>query len=124
MRGIGICERHSTIVYKLQALEDGRDFPVIFADCGRGAHGTGTWYLSYLANRVTGFSDKHLPLFASAWVLTEEGTATLGYLANSAGVGGGHVFVERTMDGYLATGCSEFTVQQFSEYAICCALGT
>jgi hypothetical protein len=55
----------------------------------------------------------------------EDGTATLGYLANSAGVGGGHVFVERTIDGYLAAG--DFSIvleQQLSEYAICCALGT
>jgi len=28
----------------------------------------------------------------------------LGYLANSAGVGGGHGLAKRTMDGYLATG--------------------
>lgn len=60
---------------------------------------------------------------ARAVVLMDEATATLGYLANSAGVGNVHVFPERTMDGYLATDC-ESVLQQLSEYAICCALGT
>jgi hypothetical protein len=50
----------------------------------------------------------------------EEGTATFGNLANSAGVGGGHGFVERTIDGYLAVGCFCIVVgQQLSV----CALG-
>jgi hypothetical protein len=52
----------------------------------------------------------HLPPFAKDSVLTDDGTATLGYLANSAGVGGGHAFVERTIDGYLAEG--ELEVEQ------------
>jgi hypothetical protein len=112
--GIRVCERHSTLIYKLHSLEDGKDFPAIFAEAGRGGHGTGTWYLWYWANRVTGFSGGHLLPLAIACVLTEEGTATLGYLANSAGEGGGHVFVERTMDGYLATGCCIGKLQQSS----------
>jgi hypothetical protein len=91
----------------------------MFADCGRGGHGTGTWYLSYWAKRATGLSVGHrLP---SACVLTEEATATLGYLANSAGDGGGHGFPKRTMDGYLATGDCIGKLQQVSE---CCVLGT
>jgi hypothetical protein len=42
----------------------------------------------------------------------EDGTATFGNLANSAGVGGGHGFVERTIDGYLAVGCFCIVVGQ------------
>jgi hypothetical protein len=42
----------------------------------------------------------------------DEATATLGYLANSAGVGGGHVFLERTIEGYLATGGFSIVFEQ------------
>jgi hypothetical protein len=87
----------------------------MFADCGSGGHGTGTWYLSYLAKRDTGLNGGQLLEFASACVLVEEGTATLGYLANSAGDGGGHGFAKRTMDGYLATGDCIGKLQQLSE---------
>lgn len=105
MGGIRVSERHSTNVYKLHALEDGSEIPAIFAEAGKGGHGTGTWYLWYWANRVTGFNGGQLLPVARDLVLTEDGTATFGNFANSAGVGGGHVFVERTIDGYLATGC-------------------
>ena len=37
-------------------------------------------------------------------VLIEEGTATLGYKANSAGEGGGHDLPKSNIDGYTATG--------------------
>ena len=58
----------------------------------------------------------HLLPVASTVVLTEDGTATLGSLANSAGVGGGHVVAEMTIDGYLATGGFCIVVgQQLSE---------
>ena len=61
---------------------------------------------------------------AIARVLTEDGTATLGYNANCAGVGDGHVFDKRTIDGYLAAGVlTGFEEQHVSVYAIDCNLG-
>jgi hypothetical protein len=77
----------------------------MFAEAGKAGHGTGTWYRWYWANRATGFSGGQLLPFVRDLVLTEDGTATFGYFANSAGVGGSHVLVERTIDGYLAIGC-------------------
>ena len=41
---------------------------------------------------------------ASDLVLTEEGTATFGYKAKSAGEGGGHALLKSNIDGYAATG--------------------
>lgn len=37
-------------------------------------------------------------------VRTEDATATFGYKANSAGVGGEHFFDKRSIEGYTATG--------------------
>jgi hypothetical protein len=43
--------------------------------------------------------------FASDSVLTEDGDEAFGYKAISAGVGCGHLFDDKTIDGYAATGC-------------------
>jgi len=48
----------------------------------------------------------------------EDGTATLGYLAKSAGDGGGHILFEITIEGYLATGWTpEVELQQLVAWA-------
>lgn len=93
----------------------------MFADAGRGIHGTGTWYLWYLANLVDGSRGAHL--LDKDWVLTEDGTATLGYLAKSAGDGGGHVLPKSTINGDLAAGDFSIVLEQhLSECAAICDL--
>ena len=73
----------------------------MFADWFKGGQGTGTWYLWYLEKRVCGFIEgRHEEIICCN--LTEHGIATLGYKANSAGVGGGHGFARITIDGWDA----------------------
>ena len=67
--------------------------------------------------------EAHMLPLASASVLTEDGTATFGNFANSAGVGGEHSLLERTIEGYLAVGDLEVE-QQLFPYERACALGT
>ena len=43
--------------------------------------------------------------FANDSVLTEDRAEAFGYKAISAGVGCGHIFFSKTIDGYAATGC-------------------
>jgi hypothetical protein len=72
---------------------DGLEIPAEAAKGVRGAHGIGTWYLWYLENRCVGSGRAAHTLFIIPWVLTDDGTATLGYKAISAGVGWGHILL-------------------------------
>ena len=75
--------------------------PAIFALGGNAWQGTAGWYLLYFANLLTGSGKEAQFAFgvANSWVLTEHGTATFGYKANWAAVGGGQVLESKSIDG-------------------------
>ena len=79
----------------------GKEIPAVFELWGKGWQGTAGWYLLYFANRLVGNGkDAHVALgVAKASVLTEQGTATFGYKANWAAVGGGHFLESKSIDG-------------------------
>ena len=79
----------------------GKEMPAVFAIWGKAWQGTAGWYLLYFANLFAG-NGKDLQFafgVAKASVLTEQGTATFGYKANWAAVGGGHFLESKSMDG-------------------------
>jgi len=86
--------------YKLHARVLGCDIPAIVG--GRGGHGTTVGRIPRWAKRLFRFVEVTQSI--KLWVRTEDGTATFGYLANSSGVGGGHVFDARSIDWVVAIG--------------------
>jgi hypothetical protein len=73
---------------------------------GRGGQGAGGLYRLKWANLCDG---SHTFLVIRACVRTEEATATFGYKAYSAAVGPGHIFPNKCIDGYTATGAAPET---------------
>jgi len=79
----------------------GKEIPAVFALWESAWQGTAGWYLLYFENLLLG-KGKDVQLafgVAKASVLTEQGTATFGYKANWAAVGGGHVLESKSIDG-------------------------